>query len=402
MKNRVDYTKYINYIIIIYAFFLPTSRAIISALGPLMFILWILDGDIKNKIKLFFKNRVTLSIILFLIFATISLLWTEPQNYSKGFHEIQKFIRIILLPLLVIATTLKKENIPKVITAFLLGMLVSEIISYGIFFEWWHFKNKPPTDPTPFMHHLDYSTFLAFTSLLLLNKVFFESSLKYKLFFSLYFLFVTANLFINGGRTGQMAFVVSIILVIFLNIKQKLKAILIGVALPIVILITAYSFSPIFKSKVDYGIKDFKESIYSNNYKHSIGTRFGLWNMAIDTFKTHPIVGIGIGDEYSKIDSYIKEQKKYSYIKVHSMHNMYFHYLFTLGLIGLILYLNIWFSVMKINIPNRYYNNLKIIFVSVVMLGSLTEMLLCNQFPMNLFTLFVGVFLSLSIKDSHS
>ena len=91
---------------------------------------------------------------------------------ANGVLIATKPIRLILLPLIVIASSIKKEFIPKILGAYLLGMFISEILSYGIFFELWTTRHGDPSDPTPFMNHLDYSTFLTFTSLLLFNRFF--------------------------------------------------------------------------------------------------------------------------------------------------------------------------------------------------------------------------------------
>jgi len=197
----------------------PISRAGISFFTALFIILLIVRYYFYDNtdIKYIFKQKVTISFALFILASFVSLLYSD--HWLDGLRYDIKYWYYV--PIILIATTLKKEYIPKTISAFLLGMMISEILSYGIFFELWTWKHGNPSDPTPFMNHLQYSMFLTFTSLLLLNRVFFETQIKWKIFYFLYFLTVTSNLFLNGGRTGQIAFILSIFLNDNINIKNK-------------------------------------------------------------------------------------------------------------------------------------------------------------------------------------
>ena len=296
--NKLDFTKYINYIIIAYAFILPLSRAGITFFTISMVTLWLIQGDFKEKFEKLKENMVIIAIVLFITFGYLSLFWTSSVNFAEGALTVSKILRLILLPLLVIVSTLKREYLPKVITAFLAGMLISEILSYGIFFELWTLNHASPGDPTPFMHHLDYSTFLAFTSLLLLNRFFNTDKIKYKIFYFTYFLFVTSNLFLNGGRTGQLAFAISIFAVGFTNIKNKTIAFFTMLALVIGIFYAAYNISPVFKGRFDAGVNEINKikSASASQYNGSLGLRLGAWIISLDMFIDEPILGTGVGD----------------------------------------------------------------------------------------------------------
>jgi O-antigen ligase len=408
MKNKLlqlEMNTIINYVIVLYALSIPISRAGISGLSILMVLLWFFSGNIKEKLVTTLKISVVSVIVVFLSFSLLSLLWTQANYVSDGFDKIEKFIRLILLPIIVIVTTLKKEYIPKIFAAFLLGMFISEVISYGIFFEWWIFKDKTPSDPTPFMHHLDYSTFLAFTSLLLLNKFFHSDESKLKVFYFLYFLFVTSNLFINGGRTGQLAFVVSIFVLGIVNAKNKFKMITGIFILVGAILTTAYSFSPVFQERVNSATHEIAK-IYHNDkgaYEGSFGTRLGLWVLGIEILQEDPFLGVGAGSVPSTLDTYIGQQEElFGHIKVRDMHNTYMENLITYGIIGFFIYMLIWFSLMKTQIEDKFISSLRVVFISVFLMATLFENLFFNQFPMSLFGLMVGIFIFYSQQKTRS
>lgn len=388
------------YLIVAYAFVLPLSRAGISIFSVLMILLWIFQGDFKRKYEQLKDNIVVIALILFIGFEFISLLWTSSENIGHGFEQAFKTTRLVLLPILVIATTLKKEYIPKIITAFLIGMLISEILSYGIFFELWTLRHGHPGDPTPFMHHLDYSTFLTFTSLLLLNRYFNTNDLKFKAFYFIYFLFVTSNLFLNGGRTGHLAFAISIFAVGFVNIKNKFLAFFSMLILVISIFYAAYNISPVFKQRFDAGAHEISklESNSNSMYQGSFGQRLGAWIVGIDMLKDNPILGTGGGSEMIEFKQYAQNSSPELQVvqNITHFHNEYVHTVVEYGIVGLILYLFIWYSLFRMPIGSTPYSNLRVIFIAVFCTASTVEVIFHNQFPMSLFALFVGMFIGLS------
>ncbi|MBT5323235.1 MAG: O-antigen ligase family protein [Campylobacteraceae bacterium] len=399
-RNKIDDIN--SYLLITFAFFLPLSRAGISILSVLMILMWLFQGDFKKKYENLKDNVVIIALVLFVGFEFISLVWTTSENIGHGLDQAFKTTRLVLLPILVIATTLKKEYIPKVITAFLIGMLISEILSYGIFFELWTLRHGSPSDPTPFMHHLDYSTFLTFTSLLLLllNRYFDTNNLKLKAFYFIYFLFVTSNLFLNGGRTGHLAFAISIFAVGFVNIKNKFIAFFSMLILVIAIFYAAYNISPVFKQRFDAGANEISklESNSNSKYKGSFGQRLGAWIVAIDMVKDNHLLGTGGGSEMVEFKKYAQNSSSDLQVvqNITHFHNEYVHTIVEYGIVGLILYLIIWYSLFKMPMENTNFSNLRVIFITVFCTASTVEVLFHNQFPMSLFALFVGIFISLS------
>jgi O-antigen ligase len=77
-----------------------------------------------------------------------------------------------------------------------------------------------------------------------------------------------------------------------------------------------------------------------------------------------------------------------------SYHNIYVQSAVHLGIIGLFLYLMIFYSILKLKIENRYYFNLMIIFVSVYSVSSLVETMFHEQFSAALLALFSGIFIA--------
>jgi len=172
-------------------------------------------------------------------------------------------------------------------------MLISELTSYGIYFGLWSVNNKPPSNPSPFMDHTSYSTYLAVTLILIAVKFYQSSSKKWKIFYSLYFFTAMSNLFINGGRTGQVGFVTAVIVLAIVYFKS-LKNILLAFAFVSVTLIGAYNISPNFHNRIDQLHSDVDAGYYKKDYNGSLSRRYALWRIGTDIFLTHPLLGVGI------------------------------------------------------------------------------------------------------------
>jgi len=358
----------------------------------LLFVLWFFSDNFKEKINFLKFNKTILYLLAFIAFSLLSLLWSD--NVSSGLYYIRKYW--YFLPIFVIATTVSKKYINYAISAFLIGMFISEVISYGVFFEIWTFKRASVAFPTPFMNHIQYSVFLAFTALLLLNRLFYTFDLKYKIIYSLYFVSVTANLFMNAGRTGQVAFLVSIFVLLFLNFKNKFIALSATFVLVSSILFISYQISPNFQNRIQAGISDVHLITKKQNYNNSWGLRLGAWINASELISQNPILGTGVNNEMSAMRENIdkKHPKMLCVKKMPSYHNYYIQTTVRLGLIGLILYMMIYYSLIKLDIKNKEDYNLKIVFISVFMISALVENVFHEQFTQAIFALFVGIFLA--------
>lgn len=392
--SKITLDDYINYIFLLYAFLLPLSRAGITILTALLFVLWLFTADFKKKITFLKSNKIAIYLFAFIALSLLSLVWSD--NVSSGLYYIRKYW--YYLTIFVIATSVHKKYIKYAITAFLSGMFISEMLSYGIFFELFTFKNVPSDNPTPFMNHLQYSMFLAFTSLLLLNRYFYEERLKYKILYLLYFLTVTTNLFINAGRTGQVAFFIALFVLGLLNIKRKLLSLFIMLTLSSSILFVSYQVSPVFKSRIDVGVKDIKGIYQNEDYSTSIGLRIGAWTVGSEIFMDNPLLGTGVTNDMNKMREYItNNHPEMQCVKIMpSYHNYYVHTAVRLGIIGLFLYLMIFYSILKLEAPVKENSNLKILFVVVYMISSLFENMFHEQFSEAFFAFFVGVFIAQS------
>jgi len=402
MKN-LTFDKYFNYLIIAYAFVLPITIAGIVLFEHLI-VFSFLIGYFKGKISVDFselKNSKTIIVLgLFLLLSLISVIWSDDKTFALTY--LKKYYHFLLIPIIYLAFNTK--YIKSVFTGFLLGMLISEIFSYLIFFEIIQYNNIPANDPAPFMNHIDYSVFLSFTSMILLNRIFFTEDNKYKIFYFFYFLTTTSNLFLNGGRTGQVVFIISIFLLLYLNFNNKIKGVMIASLLVIGIVTVAYNVSPVFQSRGEQAYNDIHKTFTNQDYSQSFGIRVSLWMMGANVFKDNLLLGTGIGDEKKGMQKYAHKYNVTLYKNIPDKgdidyHSMYIQHAVQLGIIGLMLILYLVYSLYKINIKSKFYRNLSIVFATSILISAIVGNTLHSIFPMTYFVFFTSILSAISRNE---
>ena len=129
LDKKIDFNTILNYLFVLYAFFVPTLKYANKAFIIPMFLLWILEGNFKYKVKLILSSKFIIVFLLFIIYNYISLFWTTQFDLALDYINKYKYY----LPIIFIYTSMKKEFIKYSIFAFLSGMFISEIITYGIY-----------------------------------------------------------------------------------------------------------------------------------------------------------------------------------------------------------------------------------------------------------------------------
>ena len=393
-----NYNTFLQYIYILYAFSTPFMKQFNRPVTILMLLIWILDGNFKNKLKIAFTNKTFLAFTVFIGYNYISLLWTDEFNqslsYVNGYFPYFAFV--------VIWTSIKKEFIPKILGGFIAGMFLSEIITYGIYLDLWtttyNIKN-PSASPTAFMSHSGYAAFVALIVLILLNKIIYEKSyLKY--FYMIFLISTFGNLVISGGRTGVIAFVVTIFIYLIYTFKKQFLKIITILSIFTLLFYLSYNNIKFFKQRSDAFISNINQALSHKNYNTSIGLRMALLAIGYEVFQEKPIFGHGIYDnikERVRVAS-LPQNKEFSVLsrwaKKANYHNNYMEILTQLGLVGLLIFLYIFYSLATTTIHNQEYKNYKIIFISIIMTTIISGQGFHHRAPIAIFSLLIAIILA--------
>jgi O-antigen ligase len=286
------------------------------------------------------------------------------------------------------------------ITAFLAGMFLTEIISYGIFFHLWQVGIGTPDDPSPFIHHVYYSAFLLFTIFILLIRFHQEANRKLKIFYLLFATSAIINLFINGGRTGQVAFIVAFIYFVVKQYRITIHSVLLSLSLLIVVYTLAYTLSPVFQKKV-HQTKNAIVNMQKGDMHSSLGGRIALYRTAWEVIKEHPFLGSGFGDVRNDIRR-IQKQKFPNDAFINNLrhiHNQFLHTYLDAGIVGFILVVLIASSLFSTDF-GQFDIHAKIFAITMITLFMVDVPLTFNIGYLFIWT-FLGLFFGYKINLQH-
>jgi len=342
-RNSIDSIN--SYLLILVAFFLPLTVFGGNLFAVLIFLLWLVKADFKTDFHRLKNNKLVIAVFIYLLVYVVALLWTADMQF--GLYTLRKQLKFLFIPIFMLFV--KREHVKYYILAFLASMSLSEIWSYGIFFEFLPlYGGATLSDPIPLMSHITYNPFLAIAIYLLSYYVLFDHSLgrlkKYT--YSFFIITMSINMFITGGRAGQVMYFAMLVILVFQYFpKNAFKAFILSFAVVVATFSTFYVNSKIFSDRVDSAV--FEISNYKTQKTSSVGRRIVMAINSWDIIKEHPIVGVGTGDfknEYARVNRINTPKVK----KDENPHNMYVLILVQFGLLGLVAMLYMFYTQIKI------------------------------------------------------
>ena len=389
-ESPIDRTY--QYLLIAAFFFLP-----ITVLGNniaiwLIVILWFFSGNYKEKFQQIKNHSLALASILFFLIHFLALIWTE--NLDWGFEIVRKMLPFLFV-LPAFLTISRIENTRYYITAFLIAIAISESLSYLIWFGIIEpFKYATGIEnPTPLMSHTSYNPFLAFAFYLVVNKLLSGGKMSQleRAVYTFFALTMTFNMFITGGRAGQVMFFTAVIFLVFQYFKNsQVKAIIVSLILIFSISVTAYFSSPIFQERVQMvadEISHYNDNSASKN--SAMGLRITFFINTLELIKKSPILGVGTGDfpdEYEKVNN-IRSQDVVSTVQPH---NMYLLVLAQLGILGLASLAWIFYLQFRIALSssNQFVHHVGVAMPIFFLIIMWSDSYLLGHYTGNLFILF--------------
>jgi len=377
-----------QFLLIMLAFLMPLTVFGANLTIVTICLIWLLSGNYKSKFNQIISNKLMCTSIIFFCLHVVGLIWSEDVIW--GLHIVHKMWYFLLLfPILF--TIVSKSYIKYYVYSFLCAIFLTEVISYLVWFQIIGvFKNATIDNPTPFMSHISYNPILAFSIYLVLHEIVFNKKLS-NILFSFYSFFAVSmgvNMFITGGRAGQVSFFVMVSILIFQILdKQRLKSIIaIMIVIP-TIFFAAYQSSDLFQERVDL-VK--KEAIsHSDKEYSSVGLRINYALNSWEIIKKNPIIGVGTGDfplEYAKIN----EINSPTLPNTSNPHNMYTLVLVQLGFLGLASMLAIFYYQIKFsfNSPNKFIRDVGITLPLMFLVLMLSDSYLLGHYTTLLYVFF--------------
>lgn len=404
-KNDKDsLTIWINNLIVVYAFFLPISGTVKSKIFIFILVLFVIRGDIWKHIKEAWSNKVIKAFFYFVAVFFIWLLGTD--NFDIAFRNINHIKHILYI--LVFYMLVDGRYINKIIGAFILGMLLSEVISYLMLFEilpWelriWGiklYKSYRIGDPSPFLHHIHYGVLLTFTVILMIQRIMYgnlNNLIKYLL---VIFSFTASfNIFVTGGRTGYISFFVMLCFLFFVYLRKWIVPAILVLS---IFMYGVYNNIDILHKKVDQTIGALaKVNKEDPDFGSSLGVRLGIVYYGSKVIKDNWLFGVGTGDSFPEIakilppkNSFLADQKRLQH-----EHNVYLSVLLQFGVLGFLVFLNIYYQIIRFKQPEK---DLRLVQLAVTLI--LSTAFLSEMFEMRTFLPMWALMLAITMRSrSH-
>ena len=386
--------KYIHTAAWLFCFSLPfpfwNGRA--AFFSVLIFLLWVCEGTLTHKLHRLIRDKLFILLLIFLGYNVLSLLWTDYLRVGIETLNPYKYFLLIIPPLV---TSIPSNKVPGLIFAFILGVLIHAILAYAIVF----FDITAPFASKIYTPYAIYGPFTAFSSLYFLNKLFQENvKTKEKLFCLIAAVGLVILLLIKLGRSGQLGFIVSLCVLIFLHSRRPLKAMAIS-AVVVMIMFSLILNLVTTKGKFVAIKNEMQDVLDHEDYTRSIGARIGFLLSGIEVSKQHPFFGSGIGDSRDALQRLYERGNNpnfYTLAFFDGLHNQYLTFLTKLGLVGLSLFVTYIVIFFKLEIHDKEMKNLSVIFIAMFSFNCFMDELMFMKPYNNYFAMMSALFMNLA------
>lgn len=396
-RHNATLNTWINHLLVIFAFFIPLSLSGRQSTLFIIFFLFLLRGRYLDYIKEGLKDKLVQA---FAIYFLVHVIWLMG---SDNFIHAQKVIhqaKFLLYPLLFIIL-IDKKFIPRILGALFLGMLISEMWSYGIFFEVLppnvHDGNQGTVnDPTPIHHHTHYGFMLAVILTLILQRLIRENDSRFvKVVMVVFFITATGNLFITAGRTGYVLYIILLSLLFLLTIKtRKIVAVMGLILLLLISFSAAYKFSNTFNQRIHQTVKSVTLIHEAQNFHSSLGSRVAVFIFSKELILDNWLLGVGSGDQLDEVREHFAQHKP-EYLwwakSYRHLHNEYFRAILQFGIVGLLSFLYILYQLFRYPQEDVSKKNTQIILAVAIIFYSFVDIFVQGQGTLLVVVLLTGL-----------
>ncbi len=142
----------------------------------------------------------------------------------------------------------------------------------------------------------------------------------------------------SQARGVWLVFPLYVLIAVYFSIKTKRLSVRYVVSIFIVaaLLLIATPVGDMIKQRTEAAAIEVTNFYTENKYVSSVGTRLAMWDIAIDVWRQHPVLGTGPGDFDDEVVA-LQKKGEYAGMDVHnSVHNIYIQALVGSGIVGLI------------------------------------------------------------------
>jgi O-antigen ligase len=350
------------YILILFflaTLFLPWLPVLSVLAAAALVVCGLAFSRVSEKKELFRQRKHLWGMLLFFAMIITSVLLSE--NFDKGLRYLDPRLPLLFFPVSIGTLALKREFRDKVLLGFALLTTAMCVLCLGYGLQRSEFFRRPE-----FMYNdaiteilgqqSIYISLLVNFSIYIFAYFIFYKSFRYKgwLILATLFLFGMSYLLASRIMMGVLyAFTAGFALYYIFSRKKYLEGVtlLMGLLIGVFLIFkffpkTLNRFKELTYTKFEYSNMG-KESHYnmevSQDQWNGSNFRLAAWRCGWELFQRSPVIGVDIGDKREELFK-VYEQKNFQFaLKTgKNVHNNYLDILYSMGAIGLILFLTGW------------------------------------------------------------
>ena len=353
LRNDEINIKIVNILAVIYLFSLTVSYKISGTLIYIILFIFLLNPKVGTYLKNSLKNRFVQAGLLYLAVILIWFIGTHDLSFAITQLKINKFY---LLPILFFAF-IRVEYFKYYVLAFILGAIVNFVWTYLMFFNIIdnHYSNL--------IINQSEHAFLIFLTIISLfyRLVKYEDKLVYKILIIFIILLLSSNVFLLKKTQIVSYVIVLFVAFIYLYRKDIVKILIFSLTLLSIFLIGINFLFPTVKYQLLHELDGVQKAIQKQDFTNSMSARLGVAYYSLQVIEDSPIFGYGTGDHAYEVKKAINnselkniDSKSYDILigtlitgKHVTLHNTFLQVLVQYGIIGLLIFLNIFYQILK-------------------------------------------------------
>src|SRR5574344_286049 len=353
LRNDEINIKIVNILAVIYLFSLTVSYKISGTLIYIILFIFLLNPKVGTYLKNSLKNSFVQAGLLYLAVILIWFIGTHDLSFAITQLKINKFY---LLPILFFAF-IRVEYFKYYVLAFILGAIVNFVWTYLMFF------NIVENHYTNLIIYQSEHAFLIFLTIISLfyRLVKYEDKLVYKILIIFIILLLSSNVFLLKKTQIVSYVIVLFVAFIYLYRKDIVKILILSLTFLSIFLIGINFLFPTVKYQLLHELDGVQKAIQKQDFTNSMSARLGVAYYSLQVIEDSPIFGYGTGDHASEVKKAINnselkhiDSKSYDILigtlitgKHVTLHNTFLQVLVQYGIIGLLIFLNIFYQILK-------------------------------------------------------
>lgn len=389
----------IGFCVILLAVMGTSVRHVSSAMFAVLFLLSLSAVRYwkTSYLSLSSVEKLFVAALLLYTFSCV-LSYYNVDDARKYFKVLERYLRFTLIVPVFLLMIYKRVS---VLNYLYLGAIISGPFLFIIALQ--HYLADSSVPAKGYYHHIIFAQ-LAMLNVGIMLSILLIKNLKreYQLIISISMICGIAAAFLSQARGAWVVLPVYLCIGIFYAVKEKYldARVFAAIVIAIIVLLSITPVGDLVKHRTEEAVTEIQNYYSDNIYATSVGGRLAMWDIAIDVWKQHPVLGSGPGDFDDEINA-LQNKGEYVGMDVHnSTHNIYFQSLADLGIVGLAALLFVTVIMPLRLLLYKKYNNEEegrlvwfIIFISYAIFG-LSESWILRSPAVAVFLVYVVVVFS--------